>query len=508
MPLVENTIQASVNAQIDAKLSTVWEASMDRIETAQREMQAGQIPKGGEPCKQYVRSIRKDILTRCREVKAWLDTGILSMITQSVSVDPLLTLQEKEKQASSIDADKKKTEDKKDRICQDKKSLRNYEKFLLYGGHVQRGKQQEPNERALGSYGLAIERAAAQTYRQYTVKRLFRIFLGVIVTILCAAADYSIIFSVFQASNMSIRLSVLTALITATALDMPPYILGFLRSKRDDTIRLWKYRDEPEDPGAVNELKSYKRAMTLLMIAIVLLFSAYIILRILLFLGGGEFDEVLHAILKRDYSFATFTFNSADLLSTFVPFGTSAVAFAVGLMLSASNTDYVKTTVLVIDREMEDCIGKCQRAVIEYTKQLDDLKRETAELMQTIWTTYMGWNAKTMPNDYSEFIAQITDVYRGLNFPQYGQAYATGAERIRVRAERMLEQASQEMMPYVSIPKEIIDMPVSEEEQVILNEIWVTGHGADQMPGTKEMLHKIDEHIKQFQRQLEEHKAS
>ena len=190
-----------------------------------------------------------------------------------------------------------------------------------------------------------------------------------------------------------------------------------------------------------------------------------------------------------------------DLISTFVPFVTSAVAFAVGLMASSSYTDHVKGMITLIDSELNHCIRKYRELIIDCEKKTDNLQLEILELKQSIWASYIGSGAP-FPNDDLNFITQVTDACNKLNFSTYRQAYEASCAQIRNTADSMIRQINMQLSPYAANQLMLTSMDVSSEENAILDEIWVVSNDRPQYSATAKTIVEIEIHIKQFQEML------
>ncbi len=499
MSIQSALIQKDIGSLIVEKSAMAEGIIKSEVEDFKKCMQNGFIAIDGPACEHSIRNIRKNALNQYRNTKLWLNANILNIINQHNRSEALQELSEKLKETAEAQASKKKAEEQIKRITEKDMKLKDYDKFLLYGDVSLRKKDISKKGDALPEYLLSG--AIVQKQKNYKKKRWISLLTGVVATFFFAALDYNIIFSVFQSSNLGLGVSRISAFITASALDLPPYILGLLLSKRNDCSRLWFLRDDPNDPGARNELKGYEDAMKLLFAVSIMIFLAYFALRVLLFFGGGDFNVVIHSIFEQTFKFEDSEFSSSDLISTFVPFVTSAVAFAVGLMASSSYTDHVKGMITLIDSELNHCIRKYRELIIDCEKKTDNLQLEILELKQSIWASYIGSGAP-FPNDDLNFIAQVTDACNKLNFSTYMQAYEASCAQIRNTADSMIRQINMQLSPYAANQLMLTSMDVSSEENAILDEIWVVSNDRPQCSATAKTIVEIEIHIKQFQEML------
>lgn len=498
MSVQADSFQGYIDTLMTEKICVKEKEIDNEIEETKATLESGTIPTDGNACVDYVRNLRKSALSGYWGIKMWLNARIPDMINEATQMKVLQEIFEKTQEYSAIEACKEKNAAEIERITEKDMKLKEYDKFLLYGDSKPNNKKN--NSLSSGAENVLQNKGLVEhVHSRYVIKQCFCIILGVLVTALCAYADYSILFSVFESSNYDVNLSKKLAAISVIALDLPPYILGVLKFRRNDTVRLWKLRGDSEDPGIKSDEKGYGSVIILVRLVIILLFIVYFILRAVLFLGGGDFNRAVRSILSRNFSFEGAEFSSADLISTFVPFTTSAVSFAVGWLLSSSYTDYVKAAILAIDQELDIRVGLHRENIIDCEKKKKDISDELFKLKQSVWTSYMGLGGGTVPENNAAFISQITNALRKLDFPLYQQVYQATSARLRDRALGKIQEINRKLAPYVSNQTAIISMKESEEEEKILDDIWTMAGKQAQSAATVETINQIDAQIERFQ---------
>ena len=512
MPTQLSTIHEEAVSATSSKIETTSKEVVIAIGESIAELKNGRIPSAGKAYEDHVRGLRRTALVRFSSIKSWLGPYISSNIIQQIRTSGLYKLHEIIEAVNATEAKRTKVVEERARIFNDDVPLADYEKFVLYGepefvkeeknilARIFKRKSKVNNTDNVSPAPTQNTSAIVQTYEKHKRKKTMSSLAGIIVTALCAAADFSIIFAVFQSANLGVALSIATAIISAAVLDAPPYVLGYLWTQRDDSKRFWELRNEPNDPGATNEMKRYNITITVLLIVILLIFISYLMLRIILFFGGGNFDLAFHSILDGNFRFEGTTFNGADLLSTFVPIGTSVVAFAIGMLLFSSHTDYVKNAITIIKKELNDRIKRCEETIVDCDEKHKNLNAEIPALKREIWTFYMG-PTKAFPPDDVTFREQVSVSFQKLNLALYKQTYTACSLLLRDHAVAMLQNINYKLTPYAADQATVVSMLISTEENTFLDDFWVKSSGGAtslQHEITANDLQAIEKHVKQL----------
>lgn len=494
MDIAFGSIQSNVDMLLTEKINTAEQDTEKTLTLSRQDMTDGSIATSGEPCVEYIRNVRKNVLTQYRNIKMWFNASIISMISQSTHVDALQAYQEKAAEISAVDANIQKAEEEITHVRRDRQLMK-YDKYQQFKSDPppKNGNDILPDS--------PVASTVSRIHKKYWRNKIAKILLGIFVSFLFAAIDYNMIFTVLESSNMGVKDSIWTALIFALILDLPPYMLGLLQSQQNDCERLWELRGELNTPGAAKEIKRYKNAGTVIFIATIAIFVAYFALRILLFLGGGDINIVFHSILAGEFTLNAVTFNSSDLMTMFVPFATSATAYGAGILLLSSFTKHIEDTVVIIDRDLDRYEGELQKVIIGFNTEIENLQQEIRQLKQSIWTSYLGPNISP-PDSDTVFIARVTDVCTRLDFSLYKDIYQSSSAQLRGTAENAIRQVNTALVSYCADQKSIISMDISNEEKGILDDIWVTDNAASQHDTTTHTLQEIDSQVRLFQQML------
>lgn len=472
------------------------------IAEKQNECKAGAVPNCGPVYDSFIRSIRKRALTQLNGVKAWIGVHIRSTIIQQVRTSGFYKLQEIKHEITAVEAERQKAIDERQRITANKTSLSDYEKYSLYG-HPEfkpslRANRGNKHSQTVSSAGKKVSTDVELVYQRYMSKKRQSLISGLMVTAVCIVIDFSMIYALFLSANYSPVIAMTIAVISAAMLDAPPYVLGCLWTKSEDESNLLELQGYFETPEAKRKKRGNKILLFLMLVVIIAAFIAYLVARILSFLGGGDFSLAFHAVIEKNWSaIESAEFSGADFLSTVVPFSTSVVALAVGKMLYPFKTDYIKDSVVVIKNEMNENVKLCKEKIVDCDKQIEDLKDTMVTLKEEIWTFYLG--KAPFPKSDKKFKREVSRAFQILNLKLYTDTYSECCLILRNQAIVLLESANDQLAQYSSEPLRVVNMNLSKEEERFLDDFWVIPtSGAAQHPITQSHLASIKSTIKEI----------
>lgn len=439
-----------------------------------------------------VRGIRNTAIGIYKGIKLNLITDILQAINEAVDVTPIRKLQEQYAELQRFQKDKKIAEERQKQLS-DELEKDDYKKFQIYGN---------PNKTSVGDDLPEIaDEDIEQAYSDYLSKRKWSFVKGILITILCTLADYTIINSFFQASNVTVTASMISAVIVSAVLDAPPYIIGVLWTTRDEKRQFWRLRSREDSAGVADEIKRYNIMMILSAIAFIVICIIYIAVRLITFFGGGDFNVAFHALLERQFMFQNTNFSSADLLTILTPLGTSVVAFSVGMLVNSSYVEYVRSAIALINKGLELKQADYREKVISYETELEILRRNMAVSKDEVWIFYMGHTQR--PKEDEIFRSQVIRIFQEVNVSLYRQTYENCCDWLRSEAELELDHINREMAVYAAEPTSIISMPVSDKERELLDHIWVTKNGQKQHSETIGDIQNIENQVKKVTDRLQ-----
>lgn len=475
---------------IKNKIENVKREINKDIDEAANKLDCRSVAIGGPLCASFVTGVRENALNRCRFIKADIYQTVIENLIREEQVYGLHALQELEERLTALKDEKGKIEADQAQIKHNIENLQDYDKYLLYG--EQDGPQAQKigrEKEAATSSGKVVE-----AHKGYIRKRNFGYIFGAIMTVIFAAMDFSIIYSVFLASNMGPASAFITAFFASVALDAPPYILGVVWTAKSDQRQLRELQGNsaPKKDEEKHMRWQFNVVIALLCFVISLFFVSYLLVRIFLFLGGGDFDVALHFLLNREFNFEEVSFQSADLISTFVPFVTSAMAFALGLLTSTSYVQHVKRMIVIINDDLQSEMKEYQHHATECDGKIQDLNSEIDTKRREIWTLY--FRGTPLPEEESIFRQEVATAFQEWNLKRYVGTYKTCCSLLRNAAESILLEINQGLAPHVtaSMQQTLNSMPFSDRENDILSEIWVTEDGKSQRKTTVEQIQEIE----------------
>ena len=460
------------------------------IDEAANKLDHRSVAIGGPLCASFVAGVRENALNRCRFIKSDIYQTIIENLIREEQVHGLHALQELEERLTTLKDEKSKIEADQAQVEHNIKNLHDYDKFLLYG------EQDGPQTQKIGrkKEPAASSGKVLEARKGYIRKRNFGYVFGAIMTVIFAAMDFSIIYSVFLASNMGPTSAFITAFFASVALDAPPYILGVVWTAKSDQRQLRELQGDsaPTKKEEKHESWQFNVVIALLCIVIFLFFMSYLLVRIFLFLGGGDFDVALHFLVNREFNFDEVSFQSADLISTFVPFVTSAMAFALGLLTSASYVEYVKRMIVIINDDLQSKMKEYQHHATECDGKIQNLNSEIDTKRREIWTLY--YRGTPLPEEEPTFRQEVATAFQEWNLKRYIGTYKTCCSLLRNAAESALLGINQGLAPHVTatMQQTVNSMPFSDRENDILSEIWVTEDGKSQRKTTVEQIQEIE----------------
>lgn len=495
---IHDDIVSALNIKIDEALD-----SFDGIIAEKRkDCESGNVPNSGFVYESFIRNIREKALSQLNGVKTWLGTHVLSTIIQQVRTSGVYKLHELKEDITAAEAEKQKALEEKQRILENDYALSDFEKYSLFG-HPEFEPSRKRNvgkKRTQDTFvpTKAVNPNVELVYRKYIWKRKRGIVIGLIVTAICAAIDYGMIYTLFLSANYTDIMAMMIAIISAAMLDAPPYVFGYIWTKSDDDRSLLELQGNTNTSEGKRKTKGNKILLIIMSVVILIAFLVYLAVRILSFLGGGDFNLAFHAIFEWNWSeVKNVDFSGADFFSTIVPIATSVVALAVGRTLYAMKTDYIKESIIAINNEINDRIRVCEEKIVDCEKQIKDLGDIVITLKKEIWTFYSG--RKPFPADDESFRTEVSLVFQKMNLSLYKQTYSDCCLLLRNQALSLLRTVNDQMAQYAADQTKIITMELSENEKECLDDFWVVSTmGTSQHPITQSHLNSIENVVKEI----------
>lgn len=496
MPIQINTVHNDITSAFNAKIKETLDSFDITIADKQRECERGSIPNSGSSYDAFIRNIRRKALTELNGVKAWIGAYIPNAIIQEIKTSGIYKLHEIKEKITIEEAKKEKAEVEKEDVIKISKALSDYEKFTLYGHpEFEPSAREHAGNKHVKNTDLMRERISPDidtVYQKYASRRARSLMVGLIVTLACAFIDFSMIYPLFLSANYPSKQAIGIAIISAAILDGPPYVLGYTWTKSEDDSSLLELKGMACSPEADRKKRGNRILLYAMLIVILLVFIAYLAVRVFSFLGGGDFNLAFHAVVERDWEkIKNVEFSGADFLSTIVPFSTSVVALAVGKLLYSMRTDYVKDSIVVIKDGINEKIKTCERTIIDCQKEIKNLEGYVKTLKAGIWTFYLG--RKPFPvNDDSSFGLEVSLAFQKLNLPLYGQTYSNCCLLLRNQANVLLSSVNDQLAQYAADQTRVIAMELSANEKQCLDDFWVISTSwEDQRPITQSHLESI-----------------
>lgn len=444
------------------------------VQKLQDDSEAGYIPTGADQFDKQVRAIRKKALRSFEGVKIWFGNRICWLMHSDARSPGGEAIAECEGKLLEAYANKERIVKKRQNADEETRYRTNHEKYLLYRD-IFKGMEKE-----------------------YSKLQLRGLLFGIFLTLIFAAVDFFMLRTMFITSNFTYADAQLYAVLCAIALDLPPYILGFVSAKQTDSADYFEIMGISTSGIAKRTAAVWKVTKLILAGVVTVFLTLYLFMCVTSFLGGGDFNVGLHALAERNSAvWKDIEWRNVDMLTSFIPLATSGCAGAVGILLQPSKADLFKKYLLNIDNELKKQMEQSEQELTVADKEINRLKKELSNIKAKYWgiAKYTG----QVPINESELISKITEKFRNAFIPNYKQLYKDGCWLVREEALKYLASINSRLLSYAGDPGAIRDMSLSEEERDILDNIWKDGQPDDkQSAGTKEHLQQIQMNEQKF----------
>lgn len=477
--VINENLQSEIESRVQSELDNEDKQLREIVAKTREEVKRGET-LSFEDFDTVVRSARQETINRHVDIKRKLLGNVIDGFHTEIQTSQIAELVKINNLRYNTAAENEKAAKEVEHIQADKENLNDYEKYIQYSQ-------------------IDVVKTAYEKFNNVGMRR--RIF-GIIVVLLCAATDYFMLYNVFILGNLGRLESMLSAFIFSLVLDVPPYVIGWVITLKNENERL----HEITDSSLKN--RGYNMAIRILFAILMLALFFYVFVRVISFWGNGDFGEAFRSLFAGNLDISNRYFSAADLLSSIVPLTTSVVSFVIGLFLFSSFTDFLTDVAIKIDKSLDDEILKKQEDI---EKKNGDLK--TAEALysatrQTIWMHYMG-STRAVTEDESQFYALISSEIKKSNLPQYLMVYRSCSRKILAHAIHATAMVRDGLASSAANPKSIMVMVINKDEQSRLDTIWVDGGTeiVDSSSDAEDRIQHVDtkKEIKQIQDMVDNH---
>jgi hypothetical protein len=313
-----------------------------------------------------------------------------------------------------------------------------------------------------------------------------------------------VVFSVFEMANMSRAISLGLAAMIAFILNAPPYALGLVWKKKNEEINIDEMKQRYPNAKPSKESKRKRSqfwiAMTMLFLVNIITLSGYLFLRILSFLGGGDFASAFQVFMSGELDFSQFVVSGADLMTIASPLVTSAVSFTVATIVFVSKVDYMKDVIVYCTQSIEERITGCDDIMQDTMAKIASCDEAIETLKCDIWSLYYPDSIEIEENGV-RFKLLVSKAYRALNISSYSNTYATASRKLLNAAHGILGDINAKIAAYLEKEIETIERGIDSAEQRQLESLWFENDTANddifahQTLKTKEDMRLIEEKI-------------
>ena len=436
----------------------------------------GNIPSASEVFTEYVRLATDDILKLALaekvavfgEIKDSIGTAIVNPFCEIQQIDDEIQQMENEIIRFSKGADTYA-------LIKDENSYNTFSLYFQDDKKNKTAKTQENND-SLPFYN-EIKETAKKESANIIKKVINAIFCCVIVTLLFIGIDSALLYSPFQNSNLADeKISLILSFITALTLDALPTSLGLLWENIKSSRKLLEIK--PINLRTKSDKKDLFHKQILFfvnLIVMIAMFTAYMSARVVLLLGGGDFDTGVHIFLTKDLSeiienLKEVSFYFTDVLSIFTPVVSSLICLVWSKLISASKSDYIDSFNAKITNTIKIISAKCEEQKAVCINRKEELERTRQKKMYSLWSFYQ-LNGRP-PERMELFAGDVTRAAYTIAINQYKGEYERFCQEARSYTEMQINALKEELAAYCEKPVEILNLPLSESEKKILDSIW------------------------------------
>lgn len=284
-----------------------------------------------------------------------------------------------------------------------------------------------------------------QTILEKNYKKRSRVgtLKGIILTIIFMGIDVYTLYDMFLGGNFTEDRAQIYAVLGAFMLDSLPFLFGISVAHIIDV-------------SVENNRKSfYKWGRAISGIVMFFVAALYIAIRVLIFLGGGDFNIGIQMLLgSLEWGSSYDNINAADAFSALIPIVTSAASTIVGLIFYESGADYYKQLLKETEKQKADVEAKIKNLQDGLTAEIRD-----------IWTRLMPYRDIPPIREYDEIMNELERSFKMRQSESYQEIYKENIKIIYIEAENAINRASAMVAEYTALPDQIKAMQLDEKEE-------------------------------------------
>lgn len=451
----------------------------------------------------HVRERTKDLIDIAYKAKNSIVTKIVSKINGNIP-NPFTELDNIEKEIHKKKADMITCKNEKQKY-QEMEKKSDYDLFLTFYNDFQKkdkkGKKQIKNYEKKDNVSRIAEDMSQKICNAIKQSFIWCVLIAVVFT----AIDAYMLFEPFSTGNLGDKIfTFVTCIIFAGFLDCLPTAHGFTSAKIQNLeTQLLKKQSLKGDNTKYTEaeekqLKKSKSTQFWITVTIWILFIIYIVARLLLILGGGDFNVGINLLsdffLKTDY-----VTNPEEIerqfadITIITPIASSIFANVVSKWATRTESDYFDKFVQNIKKELKADITEYQTREEQLEKDKDELEKRKIDKKFQLWSRYYG-NEKS-PLDDEIYISRIIAAVHTEEKKAYSGIYENFCRQTRSAVTTAIRQMQSKLSSFCNQPSDVTNMKLVEDEKKHLDYIWNIDENAEQSKQTKEDIAILDNRI-------------
>lgn len=289
---------------------------------------------------------------------------------------------------------------------------------------------------------IAIE----NTYKKKALKGTLK---GIFVTIICMGFDVYVLYQMFLSGNLTENAAWGNAFLGAFMLDALPFLFG---------VCLAHILDKAEEK---NIKRRYKVGASISGLFMLLIMTVYISIRILIFLGGGDFNVGIQMFLgSMEWGSSNDNINAPDAFSTIIPIITSVFSLIVGLHFYVSMESYY-----------QQLFEETEKQIANNDAEIKKLENALKTELTDAWTKLMPNQRLPDINEYDQIMVQLKSSLKKRQSKLYRDIYEKNVKIIYIEAQNTVNRASSIISEYTALPDQVKAFQYDEKEKRALDKL-------------------------------------
>lgn len=450
------------------------------IRSKQETVKGGGIPAASVG--DYVRVGRMDLINLAKAKKETIIPGTKREINEKI-VKPFKELDEIDHQIQTLDSEISLYTTAADNYARKAATDVRYTIFNNYYCDEEKRKKKKNNEAETeqSEENLPFHEKILNTAKEASrpiIKKVRKGFvLSVLIGVICAIFDVFMLYGPFSIGNSGgSGYSLFTSIVFAACLDALPTLIGILFTKKTNIKKNIDLKLEftPNVNSEKKDLTLHNLFFGFLIFLTVCAFIVYFAARLVLIIGGDDFD-VGWKLIQGWITHTSLVENPEDIehdfsaISFITPLLSSAFALIASITVSEPTLNNVDQFCIQMRNTIRDISEQCEHKVNDLNSRKSGLETEKKHKIAAIWSDY-GY-AQPIP-EFTDFIIKVQSAAHRRITETYTETYEIFCRQARSHTEIAINTLTAQLSSYSNTPMDVINMTITEDEQAGLDYIW------------------------------------